>query len=103
MTVDEFIRRFPLHALPLGLQRIRYYGLLGNRHRAQRLGGCRELLEMPVPAGPDREPPTPVDYRSRYEALTGRSLHQCPACLEGCMRLVEQIPPGQRIAASDTS
>ena len=37
MTLDaeEFIRRFLLHVLPAGFQRIRYYGFLGNRHRAR--------------------------------------------------------------------
>ena len=33
LTADEFIRRFLLHVLPKGFQRIRYYGFLGNRHR----------------------------------------------------------------------
>jgi hypothetical protein len=39
MTLEagEFIRRFLLHVLPQGLQRIRYYGLLGNRHREEKL------------------------------------------------------------------
>src|SRR6185503_5922180 len=34
MTVSaaEFIRRFLLHALPPGFQRIRYYGLMANCH-----------------------------------------------------------------------
>jgi hypothetical protein len=36
------------------------------------------------------------DYRSRYEALTGKSLHQCPACPEGCMRLIELLPRGKK-------
>jgi len=51
MTVaaDEFIRRFLLHVLPEGFHRIRYYGLLGNRHRAQKLARCRELLGMSAP------------------------------------------------------
>ena len=51
MTVaaDEFIRRFLLHVLPEGFHRIRYYGFLGNRHRAQKLARCRELLGMAVP------------------------------------------------------
>jgi Putative transposase len=46
MTVqaEEFIPRFLLHVLPEGFQRIRYYGLLGNRYRAQKLAHCRELL-----------------------------------------------------------
>jgi hypothetical protein len=37
MTVpaEEFIRRFLQHALPLGFQRICYYGFLANCHRAE--------------------------------------------------------------------
>jgi hypothetical protein len=34
LSADEFLRRFLLHVLPDGFQRIRHYGLLGNRHRA---------------------------------------------------------------------
>jgi hypothetical protein len=35
MTVpaDEFIRRFLIHTLPPGFQRIRYFGFLANRFR----------------------------------------------------------------------
>ena len=33
--------------------------------------------------------PAFTDYRDRYEALTGRSLWQCPRCHEGTMRVVE--------------
>ena len=33
LNADEFIRRFLMHVLPSGFQRIRYYGLLGNRYR----------------------------------------------------------------------
>ena len=48
MTVnaDEFIRRFLVHVLPSGFLRIRYYGLLGNRYRKDKLARCRELLGM---------------------------------------------------------
>src|ERR1051325_2864156 len=34
LSADEFLRRFLCHVLPSGFQRIRHYGLLGNRHRA---------------------------------------------------------------------
>ena len=34
----EFIRRFLVHVLPDGFRRIRYYGFLGNCHRASRRG-----------------------------------------------------------------
>ena len=46
MTLDggEFVRRFLVHVLPDGFHRIRYYGFLGNRHRARKLkrlpGNC---------------------------------------------------------------
>ena len=89
MTVatDEFIRRFLLHVLPEGFHRIRYYGFLGNRYRAQKLARCRELLGMPVPE-PSRAP-SAKDYRDRYEDLTGHSLRQCPACRQGQMIIIE--------------
>jgi hypothetical protein len=46
MTVDaeEFIRRFLIHTLPEGFQRIRYFGLMANRHRSRNLALCRELI-----------------------------------------------------------
>ena len=37
----EFIRRFLLHSLPDGFQRIRYYGFLANGHRTAKLDLCR--------------------------------------------------------------
>jgi hypothetical protein len=103
LTADEFIRRLLLHTLPPGLQRIRYYGLLGNRHRAVSLARCRELLNMPSCTTPPREGEPARDYRSRYEALTGKSLHQCPACLEGCLRLIALLPRGKSLPLIDTS
>ena len=84
LTGSEFIRRFLIHVLPSGFHRIRYYGFLGNCHRARKLDRCRELLGMaPVaPADP------PADYRDRFEALTGRSLRECPCCHTGIMVVI---------------
>ena len=89
MTVaaDEFIRRFLLHVLPEGFHRIRYYGFLGNRYRAQKLAHCRDLLGMSVPEPSDGS--SERDYRDRYEDLTGHSLRQCPACRQGQMIIIE--------------
>ena len=80
----EFIRRFLIHVLPDGFRRIRYFGFLSNGHRARKLALCRELLRM-VPAVPAAPAEPPADYRDRYQALTGMSLHQCPHCLTGTM------------------
>lgn len=82
LAATEFIRRFLRHVLPDGFQRIRYYGLLGNRHRAEKLAHCRQLLGIPASA------PAPVaapDYRDHVEALTGISLRMCPVCHAGQM------------------
>ena len=81
---DEFIRRFLIHVLPDGFRRIRYFGFLGNSHRARKLALCRELLRM-APATPAEQP---ADYRDQYQALTGTSLRQCPHCLTGTMLVI---------------
>jgi hypothetical protein len=91
LAADEFIRRFLLHVLPTGFQRIRYYGLLGSRGRQDKLAICRRLLDMPlsIPAPPPR---VEQDYRDRFEDLTGSSLRQCPHCQRGRMVRVAILP-----------
>ncbi len=95
MTLDaqEFIRRFLLHVLPSGFQRIRHYGLLANCHCEAKLKRCRELLQAPAPEIP-ATPEEPTDYRDRYERLTGVSLHDCPHCGGGQMICIETLLPG---------
>jgi hypothetical protein len=85
----EFIRRFLIHVLPNGFHRIRYYGFLSNHHRARKLELCRVLIGMAPTAGDA----TPADYRSRFEALTGRSLQQCPHCHVGTMVVISCVAP----------
>ena len=45
----EFMRRFLLHVLPGGFDRIRHYGLLANGSRKASLALARELLCAPKP------------------------------------------------------
>jgi len=90
LDADEFIRRFLIHVLPSGFQRIRYFGFLGSCHRARKLALCRELLGM-AQAEQDKLASL-EDYRDRYEALTGISLRVCPHCHLGSMLVVEVIP-----------
>lgn len=84
----EFIRRFLLHVLPPGFQRIRHYGFLGNRSGQAKLARCRQLLAVPPPA----TAPALRDYRARYEQLTGRPIDFCSSCRQGRMVWVEDIP-----------
>jgi len=89
LAAEEFMRRFLLHTLPAGFQRIRYFGFMGNRYRAKKLALCRQLLAMP----PTEMPPSKCseDYRDLYEQLTGASLRECPVCHAGRMVLVELL------------
>jgi hypothetical protein len=92
LSADEFLRRFLMHVLPDSFQRIRHYGLLGNRHRAENLARCRELLAMPTPI-----PPPARDYRERCQQLTGHDPLQCPQCHRGKMVRIARLPIGDRL------
>ena len=88
LATDEFIRRFLLHVLPPGFMRIRHFGLLANRHRAEKLSACRAALAQPAP--------TPAAKESAAELLlrlTGVDFEQCPHCRSGRLRTVSIIAP----------
>ena len=87
LRTDEFIRRFLLHVLPRGFQRIRQFGLLANRRRGQQLARCRQLLG----AAAQTAEPLPADYKSLYQTVTGESLQQCPACRTGNMKFAAPL------------
>jgi len=93
LAAGEFIRRFLLHVLPEGFQRIRYYGFLANRYREQKLARCRQLLAMPPPELPNAE--AVKDYLDHYQELTGASLTECPACQRGRMVIIEVLKPAK--------
>ena len=98
VSADEFLRRFLLHVLPDSFQRIRHYGLLSNRHRAENLTRCRELLAMPAPIPvPERS------YRERWQQLTGHDPLQCPQCRRGKMVRIAILPVGNPVQRCDSS
>jgi Putative transposase len=92
LEADESIRRFLLHVLPDGFQRIRHYGFLSHRYRQAKLEVCRRLLSavltLPI-AVPRQDKP---DYRDLYEKLTGKSLRDCPVCHHGQMVVIAVLP-----------
>ena len=93
MTLEatEFIRRYLLHVLPTGFQRLRQYGLLANRKRAVKLAVCRQLLGVAEAAGESTA--RPEGDQAADEAVTGESLARCPVCRTGQMQRVEVIAP----------
>jgi hypothetical protein len=89
LTTDEFIRRFLLHVLPRGFQRLCQFGFLANRRRREQLARCRQLLD----ATQTDTNLLPRDYQELYKTVTGESLQQCPACGAGTMKLTEILAP----------
>lgn len=92
LPTGEFIRRFLLHVLPRGFQRLRQFGFLANRRRREKLALCRQLLGSAAEP-PDPNQPLPRDYQLLYETVTAESLQQCPACRTGTMKLTEYLAP----------
>ena len=87
MTLDavEFIRRFLLHILPAGFQRLRHYGLLANRGRQAKLERCRVLLQPPV------SPPPPMSPDPTAAPVPDQPAPVCPACQRGRMCWVQTL------------
>ena len=73
LATDEFIRRFLIHVLPKGFNRIRHYGLLATGARAANIAHARELLA--VPSRP-KEPETPEAAIDEPRVLP----RPCPCC-----------------------
>ena len=49
LTTDEFVRRFLLHVLPKGFDRIRHYGLFPSGTGKASIALTRELLDVTAP------------------------------------------------------
>ncbi len=86
-TIDavEFLRRFLLHVLPRGFQRIRHFGFLANRVRQAKLAVCRALLSQQT------APPPLRDVDAEPAPAPAASGTVCPACQRGQMYWVETL------------
>ena len=87
IPVDEFIRRFLLHILPLGFMRIRHFGLRSNRKKLL-LQKARELLGLPEPP-----PTTQKSTRQSMLQLTGIDISRCPQCITGTLVFFAKLNP----------
>lgn len=75
----EFVRRFLLHILPDRLVRIRYFGFLANRRRAEKIALARTLLGVAAPAR--------IEERIKPLLL-------CPACYAAAQqRRTDRVAP----------
>ena len=85
LDADEFIRRFLLHAIPPGFQRIRHYGLYANRNREANLKLSRKLLQAPQAS--------PLSPPGKTKAEIIEAASRCPACKLGTMLREMKLPP----------
>jgi hypothetical protein len=90
LPVEEFLCRFLLHLLPLGFMRIRNFGFLANRRRAELLPLCLRLLQ------PSDQPAAGTNSPA---ALSIHSLWQCPLC-GGTMQVVKRLSATQLLLRS---
>lgn len=88
LPAQEFIARFMRHVLPRGFKRIRHYGLLAPRHKAQRLAQARAALHVPEPQVPAIE--TAQAFLRRVASI---DLTRCPHCRCGHWRTVQICTP----------
>jgi hypothetical protein len=88
LEADEFVRRFLIHTLPSGFQRIRHFGFMANCHRAAKLALCRQLLNVPI----TDLLPQPAECRLMLEAITDQLVVRCPRCGIGEMIRVAVLP-----------
>jgi hypothetical protein len=77
LGADEFLRRFLMHVVPTRFVRIRYYGFMANRLRANSLDHARRLLGTP-PRAVVSQPTEPEPPR-------------CHQCGQGLMRIVGAV------------
>jgi hypothetical protein len=91
MTLEagEFIRRFLLHALPDGFQRIRFGGFLANCHRRGKLTLIRQLLANTATG----LLPPPEETAPLLQLLAGPGALPCPACGRAVWLRIETLEP----------
>jgi hypothetical protein len=84
----EFMRRFLQPVLPKQFVRVRHYGFLAPRYRAQELARCRALL------GDTAEcPPIATDRESLLREMLGHDPDRCLLCGEGRLRPYQTLQP----------
>jgi len=88
LNANEFIRRYLLHILPKGFQRLRHYGLLANRYKKINLNQARIALKQPEIKCSMKENIDKLMLR-----LTGTDIALCPRCNSGRLNIVISFLP----------
>jgi predicted Zn-ribbon and HTH transcriptional regulator len=87
LPADEFLRRFLRHVLPKRFLRIRHYGLLANRRKAELFERSRTHLGVAKPVEPAQK--TTAQWILQ---LTGIDVTRCPRCGSQALQRID-LPP----------
>lgn len=77
LSKSEFIRRFTLHILPKGFQRIRHYGILSGRLKSKLLGIKPSLSQSTW---------------ENFWKIKGLDVNKCPKCKKGKLIHIRELP-----------
>ena len=96
LTGQEFLRRFLLHVLPRGFQRIRHYGFLANRCHQEKVALSRRLIDEAGISTPE------TLVQSSIESARSASVQKCSEC--GIGKMIKQVPfapyPARRVLSA---
>ena len=98
LSAEEFLQRFALHILPAGFMKIRHFGILSSKTKAQALARARESLNVNKPDA------VIFDTFSWSDCLTllyGENFSICPVCKKGKMVLSTVCYPRSRGSPDD--
>jgi hypothetical protein len=99
LSAVEFLRRFVQHVLPKGLVKIRHYGILANRHRAEKLKLSRRLL-LPLTVAAHAE--AERSAANSASSIDPAPAPHCPQC-GGCRFVTIELPKEASTSCGDTS
>jgi hypothetical protein len=87
LNATDFLQRFCLHILPSGFVRIRHYGIVSTRRKAQCLADARFILGV---AAPQKQA---TDWKTIAFKRLGFDPDRCPFCGQGKMVVIEKFAP----------
>jgi hypothetical protein len=97
LDADHFLQRFLSHVLPTGFMKIRHYGILASRNKADCIQSVREEFNVVPMAKPTKG----LNWIETFKLLYGRHPKLCPCCKKGIMMSISVIEPAYRIRQRD--
>jgi len=83
--------------LPVGFMKIRHFGILSSRNKADCIAKIREQFDV----APIAKPAKGLNWMETFEMLYGHHPKQCPCCGKGIMLVVATIESGYCIRQRD--